>query len=707
MNAVKVSIRRRALDRPWALVAALASVLGLIPAIGGLPSALKLALLGAFVLVGPGAALQDLGRLPRPTCWLIVPLFGVCATILVTAGMAFTAIWLPRPALLALALGTLLVSSVRLFRRFDPGAAWRPIPSIVTWSTPSTRGLLAQAACSGALVGSIALWVWALPTMATRNVDFRGLLFSASPTFLISLLVASVGFLTAIRFHRLILAAFAVLVWVLLARLPTALAVELPLYSWTYKHFGVIDYINVHGSLDRGVDIYHSWPGMFSLFSWVTAVTGIPTLELALWYTPWFDCALAGAIYVFARSWRLNPSKSLVAAFLASVVNWVGQDYFSPQSVALVLAIGVLTLFSHAGAARREAAITNAHPAAIWVALVLFGAITLTHQLTPYWLLIVMGGYSWLRLIKPRLAILAFLAVAGGFLLWNYPVVRSYGSLVSFDFFANAQRNVHGIAPSTGQLLTSWSSRITTLITWAASSCLLLARLRTKVQCRRWLALAFASLGSAVLLLGQGYGGEALFRVFLYSIPGSVVVIAPWFEALVTRRIRFGRFWFSGLCILSGFMIAASSQAFYGAWFANRVDPDSLLASVQIIQYADPRTRELALAPGAPGRMVARYTEFARIDRNFDDGVDSWPGWLGFDFRDTSKTDALTSDLLYAGNPAVVLITRQMKIYSDYYGLFPVGALSRFEQQLIHNRHWRVVIHTPTLTLVELQVDQS
>ncbi|MET0415365.1 MAG: hypothetical protein ABW022_05030, partial [Actinoplanes sp.] len=42
-------------------------------------------------------------------------------------------------------------------------------------------------------------------------------------------------------------------------------AADVPRYPWVYKHIGVARYIDLHGSIDWSIDIYHRWPGFFSL----------------------------------------------------------------------------------------------------------------------------------------------------------------------------------------------------------------------------------------------------------------------------------------------------------------------------------------------------------------------------------------------------------------------------------------------------------
>ncbi|MFT4110313.1 hypothetical protein [Propionicimonas sp.] len=588
-------------------------------------------------------------------------------------------------------------------------------------------GLHTAGTVLGLLVAAVICGAWSVPAMRSAAVDNRGLLFAAGPGFATSLVMVTLAFAIAIRYRHLGLAAGALVTSVLLVRLPTALGVDLPLYSWTYKHFGVIDYISVHGSLARGADIYHSWPGMFAFFAWLNDLTGSTSLEVAHWFTPGYQLALTGAVFVLARCLGLCPRVALVAAFLAHTANWVGQDYFSPQAVAMLLALGVLALVVRWPGSRLPAGTT-------WVALVVFAAITVTHQLTPYWLLVVMAALALLGMLRPWWAVGVFTAVAIGYLAANYDVVQSYGSLLSVNPLANAQRNVNGSSPSAGQVFTSWCSRLVSVAVWGGAGLVLLRRLRRLRRLRgaagprlrladrlhggpvaalrglstlpagrrRLWATAVLSFGAFALLLGQGYGGEAIFRVFLYSLPGCAILLAPGTDRLLGSTAGWWRP--ATATAASVALMLGSAQAFYGAWFPNRVDADALQASVWIIQTAPPDTMVIALAPGAPGRVVARYVDFARINRTFDGGVNAWTGWLGSDFTD-DRVERMTTDLRYRRQPTWVVMTSQMKIYNDYYGLFPPGALDRFESQLLANPHWITRVHTATLTVVELDLE--
>ncbi|MFT4110314.1 hypothetical protein [Propionicimonas sp.] len=95
--------KRSWITDPWALAGAAAGLVGLLVLVPGLPTATRLPALLCFVAVGPGAVLQSHLGLPRPLCWLVVPLFGLSVVILVTTAMASLPAWQPQPGLVGMA----------------------------------------------------------------------------------------------------------------------------------------------------------------------------------------------------------------------------------------------------------------------------------------------------------------------------------------------------------------------------------------------------------------------------------------------------------------------------------------------------------------------------------------------------------------------------------------------------------------------------
>lgn len=701
-------------SRFWAGLA-LAGAAGGTVALLPVPPGLRLVGVVALIVLGPGSLVRGVYRMDTAFSALVVPALGLATFTLVTAVMALAGRWHPVAAVAGLSL--LVASGAALQWRAaglapptsppdDPDSHFDPHPdpgSPFRWRSvsvrPEARAILLL------LVGACVAWAIALPSMRSASWTQFGLLAAASPLFGLSILLPAVAFGLSIHGRNTILAWASVIVSTLMMRLPTAMATEVPLYSWTYKHFGVVDRISQSGSLVPGVDIYNSWPGTFSFFAAIIDVTGTDLLTLARWFAPVFGLAFAYAVFVLALATRASALQAVVAAFIAQTVNWVGQDYLSPQAMAMVLAVAVLALIVR----------SPERAGFSWIAVFLFTAITVSHQLTPYWLLLVIAAFTVLRCIRPRWIVIAFAGIALGYLAWHLDVVNGYGDLLSFSPSSNAETQVRGATGSAGQALTAAAARLASLALWAMTALVLAWRvlLGPRLAAFRDAALAFSSI---LLLLGQSYGGEALYRVFLYSIPGSAVVIAPAVTAVLAgtwlqRHTRLRR-----TAAVAGATLATaglatiallSAQAYYGAWFPNLVSRDSYEASKRILEDADPHTLMIALAPGAPGRVVGRYTEFAEINHSFDTGIDKWPDWDQEAFHDTERVDEMTEQLLWSRTPTYVMVNDQMTWYSDFYGLFPTGAVQRLSDQLAANPHWETVERTPGLAVYRLRLDTA
>ena len=84
---------------------------------------------------------------------------------------------------------------------------------------------------------------WSVPSIASAPASQFGLLASASPVYSMSILLAVTGFGVAMRQRNNSAAVVAIFLMIVCQRLPRAISTDAPMYSWTYKHLGVVDYI--------------------------------------------------------------------------------------------------------------------------------------------------------------------------------------------------------------------------------------------------------------------------------------------------------------------------------------------------------------------------------------------------------------------------------------------------------------------------------
>ena len=125
----------------------------------------------------------------------------------------------------------------------------------------------------------------------------------------------------------------------------TAIAEPAPRFPTAYWIAGFVEYVSRTGHTASGLSAYFSWPGFFEVVAWVEHVAGsrdlMPVLRIWPLAVDLLALVLFGMILMRLRaSWRAK----WFAAFVFSVGNWVGQDYFSPQSVAYLLYLLIIAL---------------------------------------------------------------------------------------------------------------------------------------------------------------------------------------------------------------------------------------------------------------------------------------------------------------------------------------------------------------------------
>ena len=368
----------------------------------------------------------------------------------------------------------------------------------------------------------------------------------------------------------------------LLAMTTTALLVSIyaavplifngPEYSWVYKHVGIISSFQRYGRVTDPTDIYQQWP---TLFAGVGIISSLAHLN-AVWFAQWAPLAfeLADAILVFAIARTLLQDRRAVWLALVlyeGLVAWVGQDYLSPQAFAYTLWLGTILMIlrwlrthpSRTVALVRwlqnsESSNSRVRRAANWlrkdlppepegmsdgkrrlaVALVLlvYVAIVTAHQLTPYMAIVSVASLSLLSLIRPGWLIFAFAALAGAFLALHYHlVVEQYGGLFGGDPISNAGGAIGVGQPSAAQL---WSARGTYLVMavmWLWPVGILI---RTRRSPGKLLTPALLAYSPFLVLLASNYGGEAIYRVFLFSAPWCAILIAGWVTSFRFVLIR-------------------------------------------------------------------------------------------------------------------------------------------------------------------------
>lgn len=572
--------------RPWdfglAVAGLMLAVLILVDLAG--PVLAPVTLLGCLVLPGwvMVRRLPDVDPVAR-VVWTVVlsaAIYTVPALI-----MVWTQLWHPRPAVAAV-----LVVSAGLIALFPPGVrsgrhaidghpvTRKPLEWRALRSLDHFRGRGPAEYVPWAVLG-VALLVWgvALALTGEELVGDRGLLTTFPLIWYFAAAAVAALCIWAVAARKMPSTAFLAasltgLVAVLYASAP--MVVSVPRLPWSYKHIAVTNYIGATGQVDPSIDIYQRWPGFFSVSAFLGETVGyrnaVDYAALAE-----FGFALLGVAIVLAiaRTITTNPRIHWTATLVFALTNWVNQNYYSPQAFSYTLyltmclvaltflrstPIKIATLLEArlqrlqgrfnprlatapgSGEVRSSRALVM--PAA--ATIILLQAVTVpSHQLTPYMGILALFPLFVLGYLRPRWLgpVLAVMTLA--YLLPNLDyVANKYGLFSGFDVVKNASYTLPEISRMDDA--SRWMARAPDALSFLVGVLGLAGFVRNLLRgnVRITLIVGWLAVAPMFWLLGQSYGGEAKFRVFLFALPWLAIGAAWlfWSGPIRTRRAVLG-----------------------------------------------------------------------------------------------------------------------------------------------------------------------
>ncbi|GKQ35118.1 glycosyltransferase [Streptomyces sp. A012304] len=386
-----------------------------------------------------------------------------------------------------------------------------------------------------ALLVALALWGWAVTHTDVSDLGDFGLVTALHPTFWAGLALLTVGFWATVRGPRRhpVWAPAYVVGLLVMERATQAVLYPTPLYAWAWKHDAVIDHLLTAGRL-QGEDVlgdlavYDQWPGFFAAQAALVRLFGVDSAtQFMAWWPLVSSLTLLLPLLLIYRTFTEDRRLIWTAVWLFCVGNWVGQDYFSPQSVAFALHLGVLAVVlrrygrSPGGAGRQRQV--------VWTVLLvlLVGAMVVSHQLTPGMLVVSLAALLLTRRYRDKVPLITtaviFLAwcltAALPFLSATMPeMIRSIG-----DIGGNVSTGYGATPTGTGAVTTSWVARL------LSASVLLLAVvgvLRQPVLRHRAMPLLLIAAAPLPMFAASSYGSEMIFRVLMFMLPGAAFFAA-------------------------------------------------------------------------------------------------------------------------------------------------------------------------------------
>jgi hypothetical protein len=455
---------------------------------------------------------------------------------------------------------------------------------------------------------------------------------------------------------------------------------------------------------------------MFALSAMFSSLT----LSDAVTFAGWFELVFAWLQAIVVAAIALTVTRSHRVAAMSTLVwlvtNWIGQTYYSPQSLAyllsLVMVLVILRQFALDG--RLHARVTSVVGAIVrskqsvdspdvslaWstrrtiaIVLSLDVAIVVTHQLTPYIVALQVGVLTALGL-RPRWLVVVCVALAVGYLLPNLDFVTSrYGLLSGLNPVENAQvdrvtyhrawfyANVGGVLSYATLLL-------------AALGGLRLARVGLA---HRAIPVAALGLVPFAVIFGQSYGGEGVLRAFLFASPWLAILIA-WGLSTLRPSVQFP----AAVTMLAS-LSALFLFAFIGNAGSNVIPRDELDTSEYFYSTARPGSVLMLAGEDFPLRVGARYGEMAGPAGDHSPNLLEEPRFKNRRFVRRDLRPIARSILRYAPNGYLVFSTTQNR-FARYYGTTPPGTFEELERWIADSPKFALWYSTPDSRIYRVRI---
>ncbi|MFF8291160.1 hypothetical protein ACF068_18305 [Streptomyces sp. NPDC016309] len=570
-----------------------------------------------------------------------------------------------------------------------------------------------------------ALWVYALPRTGFRDIGDHGLLDRFPPAYYAALLTLTAGFLVSLRRAGTAPGWPAAYCLAMLAALkaPPAVLYDSVRYAWAAKHDEVITRLLTEGTvhpyteLSGGMSAYDQWPGFFSLNAALVRAFGVDT---AASYVNWAPVVLGVLtlpvlllVYrTFTDDWRLVWT----AVWIFQLANWVGQDYLSPQGFSYLLYLTVLAVvlrhFVRPGSAGPLRDRSRLDPAAaavppptgtrqravgVLVVAPLVVAVNASHQLTPVMLCATLLALCLTRRYRNAglLVVTGLIMVAWDLTMGRPLFLQTLGTLrdSAGDLLGNSRAGYAGEPTGPGPELVGAANvlMVLTLAALAGTAVVLRRRL-----VRSALPLLLAAAAPVPLFAVNDYGGEMLFRVYLFGLPGTAFFAAA---ALVPaagatgRPVRLARRATAvALPVALTALLAGFLPSYYGKEGMHYAPP----AETALVRRAYDRAPEGSLILATTGSFPGAYIRYDAYERWFFTEQDV-PGNLEM-LRDPA---AYLARGIPEGRRAYVILTRTQEEAVTGEGYLPPGGYDRMVAALRRSPLFRVVEENEHGTVLE------
>ena len=610
----------------------------------------------------------------------------------------------------------------------------QPIAGSVT-GIPFVRNLRITDILPGVFIlASMLLWWQSLPTIKPETFTDYGLITVLPVGFFAAMILLTLSFSIACYHRPLspILLSIHVLALILIIHGTLALVYEAPRYAWTYKHIGVVDYIRQFGILDPTIDAYHNWPSFFSVTAFFSDITGIENfVSFVNWAQVFWNILYLAALRMLYRSFTGDQRLVWIGIWVFFLTNWVAQDYFAPQAFAFFLHLVILgvVLNTFKRPANAEAFLSsrigtllqkipgwqyqndtsgeNTQPSQKaglgLVVILLFTTVVSSHPLTPFMTLTTTATLLLFRKVKARDLMILMMVLLAAWLAYMSITYIERANLAIFgsigQFFNNVDNNlIDNSTSSTGRIFVSQVTRLTTVGIWGLAFLGGLRRLRNGY----WdLALAIVAGAPFLLLAMQSYGGEMIFRAYLFSLPGMAFFVA----ALLYPGLKTGPTWRTAVLVFltSTILMGTILVTYFGNERVNHMTRNEVETLERLYNTAPRGSLIMTGSANSPTRFE-NYTQFWHHYLN--DLPEFWEG-EAWEYKDVAFTEAdlavlrdYMADEQYTN--AYFIMSTPQKRYISAFNVEQADYLDHLEAAMRHSPLFEVEYATDGVTVYVL-----
>lgn len=614
----------------------------------------------------------------------------------------------------------------------EPASAREEQPGLHDDSATRTspRELAGLAGMVGAVIGLVVVGGYFASVGDQDAIGTLGLLEALPLGYFACLTILSLTFLwelflRPVKARAVSLAAHVAGLVVLLHGAPALLEQE-PRFPTAWLHVGFVGQILEHHVAPGDVDARFNWPGFFGA---AAAVTGSGGLDNALPFVRWAPVVMVLLyllpVYVIGEHLTHSSTVTWLGLWLFVLVNWIGQDYFAPQSLAFLLyltAIAILVTHfrevqphapSDGGPApprhrrlgrllppqtqvrlafdgRRDLqASTRTRTLLVGVLLMIVIALAMTHQLTPIMLTLGTGA-----LVLSGRCRLTMLPVVAGLatIVWISIGTTDYwvGHLhIIFGGLGDVRSVVSGsvgdrVEGSPGHLLVVRARIILTAGVWFLMG---VAAVRLTLKRRPPLTL-FALATAPFVTLVQSYGGEGVLRVFLFSAPFAALLIAEM--AVAALRVR----WLPELeVIVLLLLLPTFVLTRYGNETFEQVRANEIAALRTLYSVAPEGSVFFSPTSQVPWRFQDPVQHRYRRPDQPDAFVDGDPAVVREPVSSTPRGDGQT----------YLVVTRSQRLYGREALGYPRGWFKRLRRQLTPENGYFLIVQNPDVWIYHFE----